>query len=158
MDIRLGCYLFVATFTSADIQVVKMVQYGAQSPARLHIVHLLAQLDGGKKTNDILRVYSETLICVFDTAVPAAPCSPWSRSHPWADKWCRSCPCTEKERRAGAWSSCCTLQREKEGLVRVRSDNQYSAKRMWTGWFFLGAVKMHSASGAQWLFPTSHPL
>lgn len=54
------CYLFVATFTSADIQVVKMVQYGSQSPARLHIVHLLAQLDGGKKKNP--KRYSKSIV------------------------------------------------------------------------------------------------
>lgn len=47
----------MATCTSADVQVVKMVQYGAQSPAGLHIVHFLAQLDGGK--NSPVMLYSD---------------------------------------------------------------------------------------------------
>lgn len=64
-------------------------------------------------------IVCHVLIWRAETAVPVAPCSPWSQSHPWADKWCRSCPCTEKERRAGAWWSYCTLRWEKEGLVRV---------------------------------------
>lgn len=40
---------FVPTFASADIQAVEVVQHGPQGPARLHVVHLLAQLDGGKR-------------------------------------------------------------------------------------------------------------
>lgn len=90
-------------------------------------------------------------ICRAETAVPVALCSPWSQSHPWADKWCRSCPCTEKERRAGAWSSYCKLQWEKEGLVRVRCDNQVCFVLLRVrGQVLLAAAKMHSASGAQW--------
>lgn len=43
---------FVPIVTSADIQAVEMVQHGPQSPARLHVAHLLAQLHGGKRNED----------------------------------------------------------------------------------------------------------
>lgn len=36
-------------FSSVDLQVVEVVQRGAQSPAWLHVVHFLGQLGGGEK-------------------------------------------------------------------------------------------------------------
>lgn len=146
---------FVPPFSSVDLQVVKVVQHGAQSPAWLHVVHFLGQLGmGGKKNTQKLFVFIKikkwkfccrisfeslsgvmSIICpnyslnltlsghLFEniavgrrsdeTASPAARCSPWSQTHPWADKWCTSSPYTGRECQAGTWSSYCTLSRQK---------------------------------------------
>lgn len=40
--------VFVSHFSSVDLQVVEVVQRGAQSPACLYVVHFLGQLGGGK--------------------------------------------------------------------------------------------------------------
>lgn len=37
--------MFVLHVSSADLQVVEVVQRGAQSPACLHIIHFLRQLE-----------------------------------------------------------------------------------------------------------------
>lgn len=65
------------------------------------------------------------LIVLCNTASPAAPCAPWTQTHPWADTWCRSCPCTGKDWWERTWSSYCTLSRER-GIMSVRLDNQSS--------------------------------
>lgn len=61
------------------------------------------------------------VIVLRDETSPAAPCSPWSRSRPWAGRWCRSGPCTGRGCWAATWTSCCTLRhRGERGSVMAR--------------------------------------
>lgn len=87
---------------------------------------IMTEIRKKQKTQHFL--CSVSVIARHKEALPAALCSPWSQSHPWADKWCRSGPYTGRDWQAGTWSSYCTLWHTKERIVMLKTDNQSSAE------------------------------
>lgn len=56
---------FVPPVSSVDLQVVEVVQRGAQSPAWLHVVHFLGQLGARKKKKKTQHQNHSNAFCIY---------------------------------------------------------------------------------------------